>query len=284
MTVMARAVLRGLARSASIIRRARTSSATLAARLSSTATSPAPRRRAERMRLAATRSPVASSRSSAKARNAADVFHRAASRAVRVATCGRIAVGAERRLAVMACSSPTPTASTPARFRVHSSKPSNRSMPALVPALPISRGNPRTATGTASASTASPVSNQPSSPAATANSSRSRPGTGPWRRPGSRVFARRAHSDGGRPFPGASGTARSPSTIKTSPPRRAATVMPAATGIMSAPSSSARRMRSATPSKFLRSGPASPGRSRPAPDQEGRTAGSEEPPARPPRA
>ena len=80
------------------------------------------------MRLAATRSPVASSSSSAKARSASSVTHRARSRATSRVTSGAIAAGVERSVATSACSRPTPTVRTPERERVHSSIASSRSI------------------------------------------------------------------------------------------------------------------------------------------------------------
>ena len=71
---------------------------------------------------------MASSSSSAKARNASSVTHRARSRATSLVTSGAMAAGVERRVATSACSRPTPTVRTPARERVHSSIDSSRSI------------------------------------------------------------------------------------------------------------------------------------------------------------
>ena len=111
--VTQRAVARGFARSASIARRARTSAATDSARLSNTLATPAPRRRAPRIRFAATRSPVASSRSSANIRSASSVDQRARSRATSRVTSGRIGSGADRKVATSASSKPDPDGQHP---------------------------------------------------------------------------------------------------------------------------------------------------------------------------
>ena len=201
--VTQRAVARGLARSASISRRARTSAATDSARASRTLARPAPRRRAPRMRLAATTSPVASSRSSASARSASSVDQRARSRDANRVTSGRIGSGVERRVAMRACSRPTPAVRTPDRDRVHSSIASSRSILEAAGGADSSTGRPAAAAGRTRTATSHPVSTATSRPAASPASSSSRV---------------RRDSDVSRPAPGRglvgagalAGTGRSP--------------------------------------------------------------------------
>ena len=126
MAVTARAVVRGLARSASMRRRAATSSPTESAMAVSAAATPGPRRREARISEATTRSAVGSSRSSAKRRSADSVGVRAAIRADSVATSAAIGAGAVRAAVWIACSRPTPIARTSASRRVHSSTASTR--------------------------------------------------------------------------------------------------------------------------------------------------------------
>ena len=169
MKVTARAVARGLARSASTVRRIATSSATESATAASTRGRPGPRRRAARIRVATTRSAVASSRSSANARSAASVVHRACSRADNVATSLLTSCGQVRVVAVIACSRPTPTTSTSARRRVHSSTASSRSIPAAAAVDVDSRiGRPQTVIATMAAATGIPVASHTATPAVTA--------------------------------------------------------------------------------------------------------------------
>jgi hypothetical protein len=164
MRVTQRAVARGFARSASMARRARTSAATDSARLSNTLATPAPRRRAARIRFAATRSPVASSRSSANIRSACSVDQRAFSRATSRVTSGRIGSGADRSVATSASSNPTPTVSTPDSERVHSSIASSRSICAVAGGAESRMGRPANAAGTTSTATSQPLSKPSSTP------------------------------------------------------------------------------------------------------------------------
>ena len=126
------------------------------------------------MRLAATRSPVASLTSSAKARSAASVPHRARSRATRWVTSGRIASGVDRKVAISACSRPTPAVSTPDRDRVHSSIASTRAILDPAGGAESRIGRPTTTAGTSSAATNHPVSSAVSKPALTPASNSAR--------------------------------------------------------------------------------------------------------------
>jgi len=220
------AMARGLARSASIWRLARTSAATDSARLSRTAARPGPRRRAPRMRFAATRSPVASSNSSANARSAFSVDHRARNLDTSLDTSGLIGSGVEPRVAINACSKPTPEIRTPDNPRVHSSISSSRAILDALSDADRSTGRPATAVGTTSSASTQPDASATTIPAASPTSSRVRI----RREMGIRGKRRR----GGRVATSA-GIGRSPAAIPIRPATISAPPTAGASGVMACP-------------------------------------------------
>ena len=159
--VTQRAVARGLARSASISRRARTSAATDSAR---------PFQHAGQAGAAAAGAEdqvggdqVAGGVVQVVGERAQRVLgdQRARSRATSRVTSGRIGAGVDRSVATSACSRPTPTVSTPDSDRVHSSIASSRSIRAAAGGADSSTAGRPPAAGTSRTSASSPARDQP---------------------------------------------------------------------------------------------------------------------------
>ncbi len=234
MMVTQRAVARGLARSASTCRRARTSAATDSARLSSTDAKPGPRRRAPRIRFAAIRSPVASSRSSANARSAVSVDQRARSRDASLFTSGWIASGADRNVAISACSKPTPAVNTPDSERIHSSIASSLRIFPVSSEVDNNTGKPTAAAGNTTTANSQPVTSATTTPStnpAASSSCERRDGCGS----GKRVLRRGA---GGR-----SGVFCRPTNMPIKPMTIRAPPSAGTSGVMRLPSGSPRGNR-----------------------------------------
>lgn len=162
-----RAVVRGLAWSAAICRRARTSEATVSARASSALDRPAwPRPLAARISWLATTSPVESLRSSAKARNTSSVvavlFH---SRETISPTSRSIGAGADCSDLMSAERRDWPAVSLPDSERVHSSSASSFSMLAAAGGGVSSSGMPTIAAGASTIAITQPVTNATRRPA-----------------------------------------------------------------------------------------------------------------------
>ena len=161
-----RAVVRGLAWSASIWRRARTSEATVSASASRALARPAcPRPLAARMSWLATTSPVESLRSSANARSTSSVvpvlFH---SRDTISPTSSSIGAGTDCSDLMSAERSDWPAVSLPDSDRVHSSSASSFSMLAAAGGGESSSGMPMMAAGTSTIAITQPVTSATSRP------------------------------------------------------------------------------------------------------------------------
>ena len=181
--------------------------------------------------MAAIRSPMASSRSSANARRAASRGQCASRRAASRITSSRMGSGHVRTVVLMACSRPTPTTRASAKRRVHSSTASIRLI-ARTASRPVDNrvGRPTTVTPVTAAAIGHPVRSHATNPVASAVGHR-HTAQPEWRfSPRTAKSSRRAISPGSD----GSGTGvvrRAPSMINRSPDTTATPAM-AASGLV----------------------------------------------------